>query len=368
MKIAFINFYSGFVNRGGETFVHELANHLSKKNDVTVFQAGPRINSTYKTISVGHFKETKWLSSLSPTHILRRLFLDSSKLREFFFTLQLLPTLKKLHPQVVIPLNSGWQALIISIYCRISGAKLVVAGQSGPGWDDRWNLLMYPHLFIALTDRQFNWANQASIWKQEIVKIPNGVDLNKFYPAGPTKLQRSRGIKFHTNLQKPIILLVAASTLDKRVEQGIRAVASLKSGSLLLLGSGPMDERINSLGYKLLGEKRFLHLSVSHSQMPEYYRAADVFTLCSYSSEAFGIVYLEAMASGLPCVATDDESRREIIGNAGVFVDNPDDVDEYSNALIEALKTKWGNHPRNQAEKFSWDEIALKYEKALAKI
>ena len=356
MKIAFINFYSGFVDRGGETFVHELANRLAEKNDVTVFQAGPTIDSKYKTITVGNFKQTKWLSSLQPTHILRRLFLDSSKRREFVFTLLLLPKLFKLRPQVVLPLNSGWQALVISIYCRLSGAKLVIAGQSGPGWDDRWNLLMKPHLFVALTNRQHAWANRASIWIQQIIKISNGVDIARFTPAGK---------KFQTTLPKPIILMVAASTPDKRVEQGIRAVAKLKSASLLLLGSGPMDERVNKLGYELLGKKRFLHLSVKHEQMPQYYRAADIFTLCSFSSEAFGIVYLEAMASGLSCVATDDESRREIVGTAGDYVSNPDDPTEYSRVIEKVLNKDWKDLPLKQSRKFSWELIAESYEMAL---
>lgn len=353
MKIVFLNFYSGFIFRGGETFVHELANHLAKNHNVTVFQAGPKVDAKYQTIVVGKFRSTKWLSSLPTTHIFRRLFIDLGKLRELMFTLQLLPKLLKLRPDIVFPLNSGWQALICSLYCRFFGSKLVIAGQSGPGWDDRWNLLMKPHLFIALTDRQLSWAKKAAIWKDKIIKISNGVDLNQFKVAGN---------KAKLDLKKPIIMMVAASTPDKRVEQGIRAVASLKSGSLLLLGAGPLDERINKLGYELLGEKRFFHASVQHQQMPQYYRAADVFTLCSVGSEAFGIVYLEAMASGLPCVVTDDESRREIIGPAGVFVSDPENPEIYSQAIDRALKTDWQNLPAVQAQKFSWDVIANRYE------
>jgi len=96
--------------------------------------------------------------------------------------------------------------------------------------------------------------------------------------------------------------------------------------------------------------------------MPKYYRAANIFTLPSWSYEAFGIVYLEAMASGIPVVATDDELRREIVGDAGILVD-PTDLDSYANALKKALSIDWGNKPRIQAEKFDWDKIAKKYEK-----
>lgn len=342
MKIAFLNYYQTGISRGLETFITELSLRLFQNHQVLVLPSPA--------------KSTPASTRLS---LLRRFFLDPVSLRVALWTLKSLPRLSRFQPETIFCTNGGWQALICSIYCRLSASKLVIAGQSGPGWDDRWNLLMKPHLFIALTDRQLVWANQVAIWKHEIIKIPNGVDLDQF---------KSAGKKFHTDLEKPIIMIVAASTPDKRVEQGIKAVASLKSGSLLLLGNGPLDERVNKLGYELLGKKRFFHTSVKHDQMSEYYRAADLFSLCSISSEAFGIVYLEAMASGLACVATDDESRREIVGNAGVFVKNPDDTGEYSAALAEALARSWKSLPRHQAEKFSWDSIAKKYEEVLGQL
>jgi glycosyltransferase involved in cell wall biosynthesis len=69
------------------------------------------------------------------------------------------------------------------------------------------------------------------------------------------------------------------------------------------------------------------------------------------------------MACNLPVVASDDEVRREIIGKAGFFVKNPTDASEYAKILKKALSFDFGDRPRKQAEKFSWDRIAQKYEK-----
>jgi glycosyltransferase involved in cell wall biosynthesis len=96
--------------------------------------------------------------------------------------------------------------------------------------------------------------------------------------------------------------------------------------------------------------------------MPSVYATADLFSYPTSTWESFGIVLVEAIASGLGVVATDDPIRREIVGNAGIFVD-PTDTKAYSEALKEALETNWGDEPRKQAEKFSWDKIAKQYEK-----
>lgn len=354
MKIAILHYYQGSVDRGAETFVHHLAKKLSKKSELIVFQGGEvKSDLPFKAIQKHPDQGNYPDDDLPVAHILKRLFLDSRKRAEFTFTLKCLSDLIHFRPDIIIPLNSGWQALMVSILSRFLGTKVVIPGQSGPGWNDRWNLWVKPHVFVSLTNRQKKWAEETSLWKSvNIVKIPNGVDLHQFNPAGKKK---------KLALQKPIILLVGATIPSKRVEQGIAAVSKLDQGSLLLLGTGPGDKRVDKLGYKLLGKDRFLHLSVSHQDMPLYYRSADLFTLCSASSEAFGIVYLEALASGLPCVATDDASRREIVGEAGVFVKKPDNEKEYSQVISQALKKKWGQASLKQAQKFSWDKVSGKY-------
>jgi len=113
---------------------------------------------------------------------------------------------------------------------------------------------------------------------------------------------------------------------------------------------------------KLLEKDRFLILSVPYKEIPKYYRIAHVFTLVSKTGEAFGNVYLEALASNLPIVATDDTTRREIVGGAGIFVD-PNNIDQYADALNTMLNKNIGNMPIDQSSKFSWEKIASKYEK-----
>lgn len=353
MKIAFLSYYKGIVPRGVETFVDELASRLSKNHEVTVFQSCQEDKKSYKIeivkFNTNNLKDTE-------KSILRKFFLDHLSLKIALFTIKCIPRLLKNKYDIVIPTNGGWQTPICKIICLVTRSKLVISGQSGKGFDDRWNLLWSPSVFVALSIRDELWAKK---YLKNVIKIPNGVDLNKF---------NSNVTPAQVPLKKPIVLCVSALTSQKRIPLSIHAIATTDKFNLLVIGQGSDEqkEKINSLGKSLLGN-RFLLIEVPHNKIAPYYKAADVFTLPSASSEAFGIVLVEAMATNLPVVATDDEVRKEIIGDAGIFI-NPENIDEYSAALKKALETNWGNKPRLQAQKYSWDSIANDYEKAFEKL
>lgn len=307
MKIAFLNKYQGKVNRGAETFVFELSSRLAKNHNVDVIS------------HIDYFK----------------LF------REKY--------------DIIIPTNGRLQSIVARKIAWLTGAKIIISGQSGAGLDDRINLYSFPDVFVALSEYQRNWAKKINPFVR-VIKIPNGVDLNKFYEG---RLERSG-----RNINK-IILSVGAFTKEKRHNLTIDAVSTLDNVKLIIVGGGGSEQQnIIDYGLSKLGKERFEVISISHDQMPGIYKRADVLAFPTVPWESFGIVTLEAMASGLPVVATNDPIRREIVGNAGILVD-PINTKEYSQALSEALKIDWGDRPRKQAEKFSWDDIAQKYENLL---
>jgi glycosyltransferase involved in cell wall biosynthesis len=355
MKIAWLSFYSGIIERGVEVWVDEVAKQLARRHEVWVIigkiknQRSKIKNLRVVEIPVEVGEEVMrgdYTSSWG-----RRGILDAQSRAIFGFTKKCLPILRREKFDVVIPTNGGWQTALTRIVQWRLGKKLVVAGQSGPGWDDRWNLIWKPDAFVALTEVQKRWSRSVG-FKGQVVKIANGVDLKEFNPkVRPVKL----------GLERPVVLCVGALVPSKRIELAIRAVARMKKGSLVVLGAGELRPKLASLGYRLLGEKRFLLAQVSHEEMPGYYVAADVFTLPTVASESFGIVYVEAMASGCPVVAPDDEIRREIVGEAGLFVDVTN-VDVYTRELEEAELRKWGGLPRKQAKKFGWEKVARGYE------
>lgn len=336
MKIAFINVYQNQVERGAEVFIHEIAKRLSKKHDVTVYSYSNKIP---KRIPV-----------------LWKLFLDPQGLTIGYHALKILPDLRKQKYDVIIPTNGGWQPTIVRLFTFIFGGKVIISGQSGKGWDDKNNLWNFPDCFVALTKESANWAKSVNPFVN-VISIPNGVDLKKF---------TTNKNNLFSKLEEPIILTVGALGKDKRQDLAIKSVSKMKKGSLVIIGKGREKDNLNKLGKKLL-KHRFLIAEYPHEKITEVYQSADIFTYPTSSAESFGIVLVEAMASGLPVVATDDPIRKEIVGNAGMFVD-PNNIDEYSASLEKALNSNWGNEPRKQAEKYSWDKIALQYEKLFESI
>lgn len=300
LRIAFLSRFQNQVNRGVETYVKELSKRLSLNHDVKIL----------KDIDNGKY-------------------------------------------DIVIPTNGRLQALKAGIGRIFRGYKTIIPGQAGIGRDDIWNIAVTaPQVYVALTDFEKDWAKKWA-WRTKIIKIPNGVDLTKFYPA--KRLIRS----------KPVILSVGALTWYKHHERTISAMQYV-DGILMLVGEGEQKQDLIHLGEEKI-PGRLKIISADYNEMPKIYRSANLFVLPSWDRESFGIVYVEAMASGCPVVAPDDPPRREIVGSGGIFVDveNPQ---KYAVAINEALNKNWGDLPRSQAEKFSWDFVAAEYEKLFEEI
>lgn len=230
-----------------------------------------------------------------------------------------------------IPINGRWQVFVCRLLTWFRGKPMIVFGHSGLGADDKWNLLCSPNVFVAFSDYQKNWAEKYKLPWTKIIKISHAIDLERFSPA----ISRPN---------KKTVLCVAANTPDKRVGLVEAAVNLIPGANFMAVGKGNPVE-------------------ASFDEMPAVYKKADVFCFVPHPWEAFGLVFLEALASNLPVVTIDDPIRREIVGDAGIFVKEPVSADKLTAAIEFALKAAWGDKPRKQAEKFSWNLVVKEYDK-----
>lgn len=303
MKIIFLNVHQFQVSRGAETFVFEMAKRLSEENSVEI------------------------ISKINYWELIKKDF------------------------DVIIPTNGRLQAMIVRIITWIKGAKMIISGQSGIGADDKINLLTFPDIFIGLTKYQTDWARKVNPFVNAIT-IPNGVNLQMF----SRNKKRSRDV----------VVSVGAFTREKRHDLTIKAVAELENIKLLIAGSpGDYKDELLRLAEAMI-PGRYQFISVDYTHMSSVYEKGGVFAYSTVPWESFGISIVEAMASGLPVVVTDDPIRKEIVGNAGILID-PADSKEYGSALKKALQSNWDLKPESQAKKFSWDLVAKRYEELLKK-
>ena len=191
--------------------------------------------------------------------------------------------------------------------------------------------------------------------------IPNGVDLARFRPASTRRMRPAAPVR---------CLAVARLVERKGLGDLIQAIASLERGryELEIVGSGPDEEMLRELA-RLLGVERDVIFtgSVDRDQLPARYRAADIFTLAPWG-EAFGNVFAEAMASGLPIVGSAVGGVPELVehGRNGYLVPPREPI-----ALAAAIRlladhperrAEIGRHNRAQAEaNLTWARATTRY-------
>ena len=190
--------------------------------------------------------------------------------------------------------------------------------------------------------------------------IPNGVAYGRFARPTPEVPELADGrinILFvgRLDMRKRAPSLIAAFKTLRREEPGSR---------LIVVGKGFMEPACRVAAYPLAGKDVVFTGRVSPADLPSYYNSSDIFCSVPGGSESFGIVLLEAMAAGLPVVATAIEGYREIVsdGEDGLLV-TPGDTAGLARALArlagdDGLRTAMGRMGRQKAARFDWSHIA----------
>ena len=172
--------------------------------------------------------------------------------------------------------------------------------------------------------------------KERCHVIPYGIALDEFEHADPSTVQRLR-----ERYGERLILSVGRLVYYKGFEYLIRAMQQIR-GRLIIIGDGPLRPKLQQMVAELgLGEKVVLAGEIQNTEVAPYYHASDLFALASIArSEAFGIVQIEAMASGIPVVNTSLDSGVPFVSlheKTGLTVppENPDALASAINRLLD---------------------------------
>ncbi len=138
-----------------------------------------------------------------------------------------------------------------------------------------------------------------------VIVVPNAVDIKRFTKEYTN--EEIDEVKDKLYKKEEDILLITTSRLVSKnaVEDIVKAIPLMSDNiKLVIAGRGYMEDSIRKLSVILGVEKRVEFIGwLTHSDMPKYLKASDIFIRVPIS-EGFGNSYVEAMACGLPCVAT----------------------------------------------------------------
>ncbi len=224
--------------------------------------------------------------------------------------------------------------------------------------------------FICHTERAKNTLITEGINEEKINVVPLGVDLRRFHPKKRANNQLTILFVGRLVKEKGIIDLLEAFYQVKRKTK--RSKLKLK-----IIGDGELRKGLELfIKEKKIANDVFL-LKRDYSQIHQDYQEADLFVLPTKKTntweEQYGMVLIEAMASGLPIIAYDSGAIKEIIVEAGMLVEE-NDYQQLVKKIIFLInndkeRIKLGKIARRRAEEYfdakktakALEEIYLKY-------
>jgi phosphatidylinositol alpha-mannosyltransferase len=189
--------------------------------------------------------------------------------------------------------------------------------------------------------------------------IPNGVDVEHFAQDMPRLPEFDDG--------KRNVLFVGRPEKRKGLKYLVRAFVGvqrrLPDARLIVVGAGSFGRYERTVRNAKLQNVRF-RSNVPFDELPRYHHTAHVFCAPATGFESQGIVLLEAMAAGLPIVASNIDGYAGVLthGVEGLLVP-PEDSQSLSDALVELLedpgrRSEMADRGRVRAQLYSWDRVA----------
>ncbi len=227
--------------------------------------------------------------------------------------------------------------------------------------------------------KQSNLKDRIAAEPEKFVEIPCGVNHLLF----KSRFKDKGIIEKYSLHNKQVILFVGA--LDKAhyfkgvniLIQAIKKISHDDDLRVLIIGEGDMRSSYKSIVYSLGLQNKIIFTGfVADNILPKYYSVADMLVLPSIDkSEAFGIVSLEAMASGLPVIASDLAGVRSVVKKkeTGLLV-KPGSVDNLVEMISYLLKNpkmakSFGKAGKKAVlDKYTWEKTGYKLEHVLKSI
>jgi glycosyltransferase involved in cell wall biosynthesis len=205
------------------------------------------------------------------------------------------------------------------------------------------------------------------------IRIVNaGADVVRF----DARIPKDRQWRAGWNIPEDAIVFGTSGRLVpvKGVDLFVQASAKLIHGGMrahfVVTGDGPLASDLKSEILRLGIQDNF-HLTGFQADVPRILRHLDVFVLPS-RSEGFPLSLIEALAMGLPCIATNVGGVSEMLGDNGGLIVRPDSPDDLANAmramLSPPLRMKYAQSGPALAHRYSYENCAASFAEVYANL
>lgn len=200
---------------------------------------------------------------------------------------------------------------------------------------DSWLYHQYEKIIAITVDTKENLRSYLPSVGSKIEVIENGIDINQYAEALP--IERAQLCE-RLGEDEKIVLMVAAMREQKDHETLIRASKLLpKEYKIIFVGEGERREEVQNYAREH-GRASILFLG-RRADVPSIMKASDVFVLSS-KWEGFGLVVVEAAATGLPVVASDVEGLNSVVNTIGGQVFEPYNERMLAEKIVASLESE----------------------------
>jgi glycosyltransferase involved in cell wall biosynthesis len=372
MKIGFINPTVGTIAGGSETIVHQFATHLGKDHEVTVLTGRNRNREMKKEVKEGPYElvTVPFWPRFTPlnntaTRVVRKLTPYKTESFSFYYNVLLRSSVKK----------------------RIAGMDII----STHYWVDsrlfsklahRLNVPSVFHILGGPYSKEFFEADKSTGYvavsrnTRDTINNAHNIGIEDVVTPGiPSFLLSSRETRKMDDKNLSLLFVGRLQPSKGLFELLVIFKGLLKTHphlKLTIVGDGDIFGQLK----KKIADNRLegnvnLTGTVPYQKVFDYYRSSTVLVFPT-KSEVFPLVSIEAMASGLPVVASDIPGLQESTGNNAVLLP-PDDIDAWVTKLDNLLKDRIRRQELSEkgikwAGDFAWEKKAQEYGRCLQKV
>lgn len=303
----------------------------------------------------------------------------------FFFFFDLIGTIKLVKRKKINVIHAHWiipQGLIAFVIKKLYNIPYIVTAHAGDIFPLKNRFLRLLSKFVLMNCDYCTVNSNATkdvvleVYNVKNIKvIPMGVDLNSF-----DKSRRDNSLRRKLDIDGEFILSVGRLADKKGVKYLIRAMPlvlkSFLRAKLIIVGDGPERGNLEKLTDELDLRDNIKFIGrIPNKNLPKYYATADVFVgpsivTKSGDTEGLGVVFLEAIASGIPVIGSNVGGIPDIIKNkkTGILVEQKNSL-QIARAIIKLLNDKKlvfklvKNGQRHIKSNYSWIIVADKFER-----